>query len=84
MVQDIYIRCYYCYIVYDSRSLNFSDASTCPVKVVYGDWMWIPEVVRKWATDLIVMCQPDGLHVMDGSESEDKMVCFRTFCTKHP
>lgn len=57
-----------------SCTCSSSDANVCPVKVVYGDWMWIPEVVRKWAAEYITMCQPDGLHIMDGSDSEDKMV----------
>lgn len=37
--------------------------------------MQMPEVVRKWAKELIEMCQPDNLHVMDGSEEEDREVC---------
>jgi hypothetical protein len=36
--------------------------------------MWMPEVVRVWAKGFIEMCQPDDLHIMDGSEEEDRKV----------
>jgi hypothetical protein len=48
--------------------------SACPVKIVHGEWTWMPEVVREWAAPLIEMCQPDGLHIMDGTEEEDRVV----------
>jgi len=51
-----------------------NDADTCPVKISYGDWMWMPEIVRVWAKGYIEMCQPDALHIMDGSEEEDRML----------
>jgi hypothetical protein len=53
---------------------SYKDADVCPVKLSYGEWMWMPEVVRVWAKGFIEMCQPDDLHIMDGSEEEDRKV----------
>lgn len=43
-----------------------------PVPIVNGDWMELPSSVRFWAQDQIKLCQPDNLHIMDGSISEDE------------
>ena len=34
--------------------------------------MSLPSSVRTWTEDQIKMCQPDRLHIMDGSVAEDK------------
>lgn len=47
---------------------SFSDA---PVRVVYGDWALLPRSVKAWARKQIELCRPEGLHIMDGSLSED-------------
>merc|ERR1719245_2119668 len=36
--------------------------------------MSLPPTVRSWAQEQIKMCQPDNLHIMDGSISEDQML----------
>jgi phosphoenolpyruvate carboxykinase (GTP) len=43
---------------------------TAPLPVVRGDWFSLPEVVRRWAQSHIRLCQPDALHIMDGSQEE--------------
>jgi len=46
--------------------------SEAPIPVDHGDWMSLPSSVRTWTEDQIKMCQPDRLHIMDGSVAEDK------------
>jgi hypothetical protein len=60
--------------MYSSCCSADANIETSPVKVVFGDWMSMPAVVRVWLKEQIEMCQPDGLHIMDGSEEEDKTV----------
>jgi len=45
-----------------------------PVKVVSGDWSSLPSIVKSWARTQIELCQPDALHIMDGSLDEDKKI----------
>ena len=40
--------------------------------VIKGDWARLPYLVREWTEKQIDLCQPDALHIMDGSLSEDK------------
>ena len=58
-----------------------TDIETSPVKIVHGDWMSMPAVVRTWLKVQLEMCQPDGLWIMDGSEEEDKTVFTILYCT---
>lgn len=43
-----------------------------PVPIIHGDWMSLPSSVRTWTLNQIQMCQPDRLHIMDGSNAEVK------------
>jgi len=40
--------------------------------VIHGDWMALPSSVRTWTLEQIELCQPENLHIMDGSLAEDK------------
>merc|ERR1719412_584635 len=42
------------------------------VAIIHGDWLALPSSVRTWTQQQIEMCQPDNLHIMDGSLAEDK------------
>lgn len=43
---------------------------TAPLPVVHGNWFSLPVGVQRWAQTQIRLCQPDALHIMDGSEEE--------------
>lgn len=43
-----------------------------PVEVINGDWNKLPGNVQQWAKEQIEMCKPMNLHIMDGSDAEDK------------
>lgn len=43
-----------------------------PVRVLHGDWLRLPDPVRVWAKDQILLCRPQALHIMDGSLAEDR------------
>lgn len=45
-----------------------------PIRVVSGDWSSLPAIVRSWARTQIELCQPDALHIMDGSLDEDRRI----------
>ena len=54
---------------------GYTDGSvSAPVPVVRGEWDNLPEVIQSWVRFKIALCQPDALHIMDGSEEEDAMV----------
>jgi len=43
-----------------------------PCPVVHGDWARLPPTIKSWARSKIEMCQPEDLHIMDGSLEEDQ------------
>lgn len=51
------------------ESLSSTEA---PCKVIHGDWLDLPAIVRQWARGKIEMCKPDALYIMDGSIEEDQ------------
>lgn len=53
---------------------NILAKNESPLPVIHGNWMSLPPTVRSWAQNQIKMCQPDNLHIMDGSISEDQML----------
>lgn len=44
---------------------------TAPCNVLRGDWNSLPDTVKAWAAQMIEMCGPKALHIMDGSRQED-------------
>jgi len=50
------------------------DLFLCPVRVLHGDWRSLPSQVRRFAHKYIDMCQPEALHIMDGSLQEDQAI----------
>ena len=44
-----------------------------PCPVVHGDWARLPPTIKSWARSKIEMCQPEDLHIMDGSLEEDQV-----------
>jgi len=47
-------------------------SSEAPVVVVNGNWNALPACVQSWTRKQIELCQPDALHIMDGSVEEDR------------
>ena len=59
---------------------GYTDGSvSAPVPVVRGEWDNLPEVIQSWVRFKIALCQPDALHIMDGSEEEDAMVIKKKY-----
>lgn len=54
------------------RSTGKDSGVPCPI--LHGDWRNLPLSVRQWAEKRIEMCQPEALHIMDGSFEEDAML----------
>ena len=42
---------------------------SCPV--VQGDWLSLPQGVRRWARAQVELCTPRDIHIVDGSIEED-------------
>lgn len=45
-----------------------------PIQVLSGDWWSLPTIVRTWTKAQIELCQPEALHIMDGSLEEDRKI----------
>lgn len=55
-----------------SAALLAAKSEVAPVRVINGNWHSLPATVRAWARNQIDLCQPDNLHIMDGSPEEDR------------
>jgi phosphoenolpyruvate carboxykinase (GTP) len=53
----------------DSLSVSGVESPDCPI--LHGDWLALPNSVRRWVRAQVEMCQPKDVHLMDGSEAED-------------
>eukprot|EP00095_Tigriopus_kingsejongensis_P012021 maker-scaffold1195_size56104-snap-gene-0.16 protein:Tk12021 transcript:maker-scaffold1195_size56104-snap-gene-0.16-mRNA-1 annotation:"phosphoenolpyruvate carboxykinase" len=42
-----------------------------PCRISYGSWETLPTQIQPWVKAQVEMCQPDSLHIMDGSLTED-------------
>ena len=42
-------------------------------KVSYGDFNALPKKVQEFVRENAILCQPDQIHICDGSEAENKM-----------
>jgi phosphoenolpyruvate carboxykinase (GTP) len=55
-----------------SLSTAAVESPSCPI--VHGDWLSLPNSVRRWARAQIELCSPRDVHIMDGSLEEDAML----------
>jgi phosphoenolpyruvate carboxykinase (GTP) len=57
------------------RSTSFTpkdQVESAPCRVLHGNWLSLPPLVRSWARAKIEICAPDALHIMTGSLAEDE------------
>ena len=57
-----------------SSALNKNVQTVLGVPVDHGEPHLLPSHVKTWLEESVAMCQPDRLHIMDGTDKEDKMI----------
>lgn len=45
-------------------------------QVLYGRWSDLPKKVQHYVEDNVKLCQPDTIHICDGSDRENQMLLY--------